>query len=94
MGIGASIFLIAVGAIIAYGINARGIGWLDLDVVGWVLMLAGLAGLLTTLWFWRRRRAVHPTALDDDRGLYSDERPRGGYTEEYRHEVHPPERRL
>jgi hypothetical protein len=92
MGIGASIFLIALGAIIAFGIHAQDIGWLDLNVVGWVIMLAGLAVLLTTLNF-RRRRGVTPTALDDDRGLYPEERERG-YTEEIRHEVHPPERRF
>ena len=60
MGIGASIFLIAVGAIFAFAINAD-LGWLNINVVGWVLMLAGLVGLLTTLYFWnnRRRTVVH-----------------------------------
>jgi hypothetical protein len=61
MGIGASIFLIAVGAIIAFALEAR-VGWLDLDVVGWVLMLAGLFGLLLTFGvFNQRRRAVDTT---------------------------------
>ncbi|SCE86560.1 DUF6458 family protein [Micromonospora mirobrigensis] len=55
MGIGASIFLIALGAILAFAVDAN-LGWLDLNVVGWVLMLAGLAGLLTTLYFWNTRR--------------------------------------
>ncbi|KKJ99573.1 DUF6458 family protein [Micromonospora sp. HK10] len=58
MGIGASIFLIAVGAIFAFAINAN-LGWLDLNVVGWVLMLVGLVGLILTMYFWSsRRRAV------------------------------------
>jgi hypothetical protein len=57
MGIGASIFLIAVGAIIAFALEVR-VGWLDLDVVGWVLMLAGLAGLLFTFGLLNRRRRV------------------------------------
>jgi hypothetical protein len=57
MGIGASIFLIAVGAIIAFALEAR-VGWLDLDVVGWVLMLAGLFGLLLTFGVFNRRRRV------------------------------------
>ncbi|SCG49041.1 DUF6458 family protein [Micromonospora inositola] len=55
MGIGASIFLIALGAIFAFAINAN-LGWLDLNVVGWVLMLVGLVGLITTLYFWSSRR--------------------------------------
>ncbi|MDG4778420.1 DUF6458 family protein [Micromonospora sp. WMMD961] len=59
MGIGGSIFLIALGAILAFAVEAD-LGWLDLSVVGWVLMLAGVAGLLATLYFWnsRRRRVV------------------------------------
>jgi len=55
MGIGGSIFLIALGAILAFGVEAD-LGWLSLDVVGWVLMLAGLVGLVTTMYFWRTRR--------------------------------------
>ncbi|MEU1884302.1 DUF6458 family protein [Micromonospora sp. WMMD987] len=66
MGIGASIFLIAVGAIFAFAVDAE-LGWLNLDVVGWVLMLAGLVGLLTTLYFWNsRRRAVVTTGIRQD----------------------------
>ncbi|RAO15965.1 hypothetical protein MED15_03956 [Micromonospora noduli] len=55
MGIGGSIFLIALGAIFAFAVEAD-LGWLDLAVVGWVLMLTGVAGLLTTLYFWNSRR--------------------------------------
>jgi Domain of unknown function (DUF6458) len=60
MGIGGSIFLIAVGAIVAFGVRDRNLGPLDLTVIGWVLMLAGLAGLLITLWVWnsRKRRVI------------------------------------
>ncbi|HZN20642.1 MAG TPA: DUF6458 family protein [Micromonosporaceae bacterium] len=59
MGIGGSILLIALGAILTFGLNVT-LGWLDLDVVGWVLMLTGLFGLILTTWFWssRRRRTV------------------------------------
>ena len=61
MGIGGSIFLIALGAILAFAVEAD-LGWLNLSVVGWVLMLAGVAGLLVTLYFWnsRRRPVVAP----------------------------------
>jgi hypothetical protein len=60
MGIGGSIFLIAVGAIIAFGVRDQTLGPLDLNVIGWVLMLAGFAGLAITLWVWnsRKRRVV------------------------------------
>lgn len=56
MGIGGSIFLIALGAIIAFGVKNTSVGPLDLTVIGWVLMLAGLAGLALTTWFWNTRR--------------------------------------
>jgi hypothetical protein len=56
MGIGGSIFLIALGAIIAFGVKNTSVGPLDLTVIGWVLMLAGLAGLALTTWFWNSRR--------------------------------------
>lgn len=63
MGIGASIFLIALGAIFAFAIDAN-LGWLDLNVVGWVLMLVGVVGLLITMYFWSsRRRTVVATPV-------------------------------
>lgn len=62
MGIGGSIFLIAVGAIFAFAVEAD-LGWLDIRVVGWVLMIAGIVGLILTMWFWqnRRRTVITPT---------------------------------
>jgi hypothetical protein len=57
MGIGASIFLLAVGAIITFAFNIR-VGWLDLDAVGWILMVAGAVGLIMTLTMFNRRRTV------------------------------------
>ncbi|MFD6567608.1 DUF6458 family protein [Micromonospora profundi] len=67
MGIGGSIFLIALGAIFAFAVEAD-LGWLNLAVVGWVLMLAGVAGLLVTLYFWNsRRRTVVAAPVRQDR---------------------------
>ena len=63
MGIGGSIFLIVVGAIFAFALDVN-LGWLDINVVGWVLMLAGVFGLILTL-YWlrgRRRTVVRPAA--------------------------------
>jgi membrane protein implicated in regulation of membrane protease activity len=55
MGIGGGIFLITVGAILTFGVTAK-VSWLNLDVVGWVLMLSGATVVIMTLWFWRERR--------------------------------------
>jgi Domain of unknown function (DUF6458) len=51
IGIGASIFLIAVGAILAFAVTAE-ISGLDIEIVGWILMAAGGIGLLLSLIFW------------------------------------------
>ena len=64
VGIGVSIFLIAIGAIFTFALDVN-VGWLDLDVVGWVLMLAGVVGLLLTLWFWQSRKRT--TVVRDTR---------------------------
>lgn len=56
MSIGGSIFLIVVGAILAFGVRADIVGWLNINVVGWVLILAGLATLALTLTLWSKRR--------------------------------------
>jgi hypothetical protein len=57
MGIGASIFLIALGAILAFAVNAD-VGGLDINVIGWILLLAGVLGLIMTALIWGRRRTV------------------------------------
>lgn len=61
MGIGASIFLLAIGAIITFAFNIR-VGWLDLDTVGWILMAVGAFGLVFSLTMMNRRRTVVTTA--------------------------------
>jgi hypothetical protein len=55
VGIGGSIFLIALGAILAFAVHAS-LGFVSIQVVGWVLMAAGAVGLILTLWFWNSRR--------------------------------------
>jgi len=65
MGIGASIFMLAVGAIITFAFNIR-VGFLDLDIVGWVLMGAGALGLIMALTIFNRRRTTvveQPTTI-------------------------------
>jgi uncharacterized protein (TIGR04206 family) len=68
MGIGVGIFLIAVGAILTFAVHATVAG-LDLKVVGWVLMFAGVAGLALFFFFANRRR---PRAVVTERRSYDD----------------------
>jgi hypothetical protein len=51
MGLGASIFLITVGAILAFAVTAEFTG-IDIATVGWILMIVGAVGLLLSLIFW------------------------------------------
>lgn len=51
MGIGVSVFLIAVGAILAFAVDVTTRG-VDLDTVGVILMLVGGIGLLLSMLFW------------------------------------------
>ncbi len=57
MGIGVSIFLIALGAILAFAVDAQ-VSGLDVRAVGWILMVLGVIGLILTLIFWSRNREV------------------------------------
>ncbi|WP_155375339.1 DUF6458 family protein [Catellatospora vulcania] len=64
MGIGASLFLIALGAILTFALDVS-ISGLDLDVVGWILMVVGAVGMVLTLTIWSSRsrsRSVVTTA--------------------------------
>ncbi|WP_432833676.1 DUF6458 family protein [Dactylosporangium sp. CA-092794] len=62
MGIGGSILLIVVGAILTFGLKDTDLGPFNLDTIGWILQIAGLVGLVLTLYFWnsRRRTVVTP----------------------------------
>lgn len=48
MGIGVSIFLLALGAILTFAVNAS-VSGLDISVIGVILMVAGALGLLLTM---------------------------------------------
>jgi hypothetical protein len=62
MGISVSILLIAVGAILTWGVTAEAEG-LDVNAIGVILMIVGVLGLVLSLIFWsswggfRRRTA-------------------------------------
>ena len=56
MSIGVSVFLIAFGAIISFAITSDSVGFLNLDVLGYILMAAGVIGLVATIVLRQRRR--------------------------------------
>jgi Domain of unknown function (DUF6458) len=54
VGTPVSLILIAVGAILAFAIKQDPGASVDVDVVGWILMIVGLVGLLLSLFLWER----------------------------------------
>lgn len=73
MGIGVSIFLIALGAILAFAVEAEVAG-IDIHVVGFILIVVGLLGLIMTAFIWgpRNRRAAAGTDVVEERRVYDD----------------------
>ena len=69
MTVGGSIFLIAVGAILRYAITDN-ISGIDLQVIGLILMIAGVVGLLVGLFMYanatRRAGVVERERYVDD----------------------------
>ena len=51
MGVGTSIFLIAVGAILDFAVSWQAKG-VDLKTIGAILMIVGAIGLVLSLVFW------------------------------------------
>lgn len=51
MGIGTSLILITVGAIMRFAITAQGTGF-DIQTIGLILMIVGVIGFVVSLVFW------------------------------------------
>ncbi|MGI8537364.1 MAG: DUF6458 family protein [Mycobacteriales bacterium] len=70
MGIGVSVFLLAVGAILAFAVDYD-LNGLDIHVIGYILMVAGAIGLLmTTLVFGRRDHGGEERVVTRERDVY------------------------
>jgi len=74
MGIGSSLFLIAVGAILYFAIDAD-VSGIEISTVGIILMVIGVIGLLISLFFlgeWRRRNrtVIEDRPVPRDREYY------------------------
>ena len=51
MGLGVSIFLIAIGAILAFAVSAD-VSGVDINTIGWILLIVGIAGAVLSMIFW------------------------------------------
>ncbi len=75
MGIGTSIFLIALGAILYFAVNVD-ISGLEVSTIGLILMIVGILGLIISLYLMsvasRRNVATteRPVARERERDIY------------------------
>ena len=77
MGIGVSIFLIAVGAVLAFAVHAND-NTVNVHTVGWILMAVGAAGALLSMIFWSSW-ACPGYWTSRRRATYVEEAPPPGY---------------
>ncbi|MBA3327415.1 MAG: hypothetical protein H0T43_03845 [Solirubrobacterales bacterium] len=75
MGIGTSIFLIALGAILKYAVSAE-VSGIELSTVGVILIIVGVLGLVISLIFLMQARGrggggevVRDRVVERDRGV-------------------------
>ena len=67
MGLGVGMILAAIGAVLAFAVDAT-VSGVNIHTVGWILLIVGIVGILLSLVFWsswagpgyysRRRTAV------------------------------------
>lgn len=70
MSLGTGIVLFVIGAILAFALNVQ-VSWIDLHLVGYILMIAGAVGIILGIILLTRRRrtvATTRTAVDPVNG--------------------------
>ena len=80
MGIGVSLILIAVGAVLAFAVHVTTSGF-NVNTVGYILLVVGIVGGLISLAFWsswggvggRRRTVVDEGPVARQRTVVEDE---------------------
>ena len=80
MGVGTSLVLIAVGAILRFAVTVTTTGF-NLHTIGIILMIIGIVGLIIALFFWSSWGGFSG-GYGRERRVTSDGR--GGYTERER----------
>jgi hypothetical protein len=72
MGLGVSLILVAVGAILTWAVTAE-VSGLDIQVIGVILMVVGIAGFLLSMLFWSSWGG--PAYFGRRRETYVEDRP-------------------
>jgi Domain of unknown function (DUF6458) len=75
MRIGTGVFLLALGAILAFAVDYD-ISGIELSTVGWILMAAGALAIVLFLTVWGPRdRPAGSTGVVEERRVYDDRPP-------------------
>jgi Domain of unknown function (DUF6458) len=51
MGLGVGILLAALGAVLAFAVNAT-VSGVDIHAIGWILLIVGILGIVLSMIFW------------------------------------------
>jgi hypothetical protein len=51
MGLGVGIFLAAIGAVLAFAVNAD-VSGVNIHTIGWILLIVGIIGIVLSMIFW------------------------------------------
>ena len=73
MGLGVSLILIAVGAILAWAVHVDHSSAFDINTIGYILLVVGAVGVLLSLIFWSSWAG--PGYWSRRRTTYVDDRP-------------------
>lgn len=84
MGLGTSLFLIAVGAILRFAVSVTTTGF-NIHTVGVILMIVGAIGLVISMFFWSSWGGLGSRGYSRERRVTSDGQ--GGYIDEERGNV-------
>ncbi|MBA9002145.1 DUF6458 family protein [Thermomonospora cellulosilytica] len=69
MGFGASLSFIAIGAILAFALKID-LSGVNIQMVGWILILVGVASMIFTFAYTRPRRSAAVAEIADEEPLY------------------------
>jgi hypothetical protein len=73
MGLGVSLILIAVGAILAFAVHVHNSSSFDVNTIGIILLVVGIVGALLSMIFWSSWAG--PGYFSRERRTVVDERP-------------------
>jgi Domain of unknown function (DUF6458) len=69
MGIGVSLLLIAVGAILVWAVEVS-VSGVELTTIGWILLVVGAIGAVLSLIFWSSWGGYHRRDVYEDDVVY------------------------